>query len=358
MEQIKNGDLLREIVWPLLDWYDRNARILPWRENAEPYRVWVSEIMLQQTRVEAVKPYFERFLQRLPSIQSLAEVSEPELLKLWEGLGYYARVRNLQKAAKMICERFGGVFPERYEDILSLPGIGEYTAGAISSISFGKPVPAVDGNVLRVITRLTENAHDIADPKLKEQMRGALAAIYPEERCGDFTQSLMELGAVVCTPNGIPKCAACPLNGLCQANLHQTQALYPVQAKKAPRKQQQKTVLLLHYQDTIAVRKRAPGGLLGGLWEFPNLEGAPNPDEIEQWLKDHGIFTESITKATGKTHIFTHVEWNMDCYSIRCKTDNDAFLWVTREELENSIALPTAFKKFSNQLWLEPGNPV
>ena len=187
-----NGLCLEEIVAPLLAWYRQSARILPWRENTDPYRVWVSEIMLQQTRVDTVIPYYERFMARLPSVQALAEVREEELLKLWEGLGYYSRARNLQKAARCICKESGGAFPGSYEQLCSLPGVGPYTAGAIASIAFGLPVPAVDGNVLRVLSRLTENPRDIAEPAVKKQMTAALAQVYPAGHCGDFTQSLME----------------------------------------------------------------------------------------------------------------------------------------------------------------------
>ncbi|MFR1518473.1 MAG: A/G-specific adenine glycosylase [Clostridia bacterium] len=344
-----------KIVEPLLEWYGQNARILPWRENKDPYRVWVSEIMLQQTRVEAVKPYFERFLEQLPTLEHLAAAEEEVLLKLWEGLGYYTRVRNLQKAAQMICEKYEGRFPETYEEILSLPGIGPYTAGAISSISFEQPVPAVDGNVLRVVTRLMEDSRPITDPTLKQQITEALAAVYPEGRCGDFTQSLMELGAIVCTPNGFPNCACCPLRLLCGANQEQTQLSFPVQREKQPRSQQEKTVFLLCFEDQVAVCKRRPGGLLGGLWEFPNTEGFLTEEEAAAWLRAEAIIPGKIVKASTKTHVFTHIEWHMESYLIFCKTKNTRFLWLTREELANSIALPTAFKKFMKCLDMEPG---
>lgn len=336
----------REIVTPLLEWYGRNARILPWRENTDPYRVWISEIMLQQTRVETVKPYFERFLKQLPTIADLAAAEEETLLKLWEGLGYYTRVRNLQKAAQVICKEHGGVFPEAYEEIAALPGIGPYTAGAISSISFEKPVPAVDGNVLRVATRLREDGRDLADPALKKQIAAELAAVYPPGRCGDFTQSLMELGALVCLPNGFPDCRACPLADLCGACRSGTQLSFPVQAKKKPRSRQEKTVFLLCFDDQIAVHKRAPGGLLGALWEFPNTEGFLTETEIAEWLESQRITADRIEKSAEKTHVFTHVEWHMASYLISCNTKNERFLWVTRQELQSSITLPTAFKKF------------
>ena len=274
--------LLKKIVQPLLDWYDANARILPWREQPEPYRVWLSEIMLQQTRVEAVKPYFERFLAALPTIRSLAEAPEDRLMKLWEGLGYYNRARNLQKAARMILERHNGMFPSDFEEILALPGIGEYTAGAISSIAFGRPVPAVDGNVLRVMSRLLESAEDIAQPAVKVNITHALKQIYPEQRCGDFTQSLMELGATVCLPNGKPKCRECPLAELCLARLNGKVAELPVKAPKKARKLENRTVLLLFCGNRIAIRRREEKGLLAGLYEFPNREGSLTGEPIRE----------------------------------------------------------------------------
>ena len=224
---------LEKIVIPLLNWYYQNKRILPWRENQDPYRVWVSEIMLQQTRVEAVIPYYERFMERFPTIESLALCEEEVLFKLWEGLGYYSRAKNLKKAAQKIYAEYQGQFPDKFEDILNLPGIGSYTAGAVASIAFGQARAAVDGNVLRVITRLTEDGRDIMDAKFRKEMTEQLEKIYPPKECGDFTQSLMELGAVICVPNGAPKCEICPLGSLCGAFQNGTQVQYPVKKKEA-----------------------------------------------------------------------------------------------------------------------------
>lgn len=351
-----NGLCLEEIVAPLLAWYRQSARILPWRENTDPYRVWVSEIMLQQTRVDTVIPYYERFMARLPSVQALAEVREEELLKLWEGLGYYSRARNLQKAARCICKESGGAFPSSYEQLCSLPGVGPYTAGAIASIAFGLPVPAVDGNVLRVLSRLTENPRDIAEPAVKKQMTAALAQVYPAGHCGDFTQSLMELGAVVCVPNGLPKCGGCPLRQLCRAFRHGTQTEYPVQTKKQPRRAEQKTVLLLCCGGRAAVRKRPQGGLLGGLWEFPCLDGALSAAEIAAWLEQQGAHAAHIERALSRKHIFTHVEWDMTAYRVSCphafQPDGGRLVWATPEQLADEIALPTAFRRFTKALGL------
>ena len=351
-----NGLCLEEIVAPLLAWYRQSARILPWRENTDPYRVWVSEIMLQQTRVDTVIPYYERFMSRLPSVQALAEVREEELLKLWEGLGYYSRARNLQKAARCICKESGGAFPGSYEQLCSLPGVGPYTAGAIASIAFGLPVPAVDGNVLRVLSRLTENPRDIAEPAVKKQMTAALAQVYPAGHCGDFTQSLMELGAVVCVPNGLPKCGSCPLRQLCRAFRHGTQTEYPVQTKKQPRRAEQKTVLLLCCGGRAAVRKRPQGGLLGGLWEFHCLDGALSAAEIAALLEQQGAHAAHIERALSRKHIFTHVEWDMTAYRVSCphafQPDGGGLVWATPEQLADEIALPTAFRRFTRALGL------
>ena len=341
-----NGMDLNAVVRPLLEWYWENRRILPWRKNTDPYRVWVSEIMLQQTRVDTVIPYYNRFMERLPDLRSLAEVPEEELLKLWEGLGYYSRVRNLQKASRRIMAEYGGVFPGRYEDILSLPGIGPYTAGAISSIAFELPVPAVDGNVMRVLSRVTENESDIALPATRKAMTVALAEIYPQGNCGDFTQSLMELGAIVCLPNGAPLCASCPLSGLCRACGSGTQMDYPVQSKKLRRRREEKTVLLLRSGDWAAVRRRGEGGLLGGLWEFPCLDGGMEESEVHAWLAEKGMEPICVEKAGTGRHIFSHVEWQMTAYRALCGAAVPELEWVTREELRERITLPTAFKKF------------
>lgn len=339
------GTDLESIVFPLLDWYDANKRVLPWRRNTDPYRVWVSEIMLQQTRVDTVIPYYERFLNCLPDIQRLAAAPEEELLKLWEGLGYYSRVRNMQKAARVIVDTFGGVFPDTYQGILSLPGIGPYTAGAIASIAFELPVPAVDGNVMRVLSRVTASGADIADPAVKKQMTAALAEIYPTGRCGDFTQSLMELGAIVCLPNGAPLCDRCPLSGMCRAFQSGRQLDYPVQAPKPERRKEYKTVLLLSCGERVAVRQRPAGGLLGGLWEFPSLDGKADDAEIEKYLSGLGAEPLSVEYAGAKRHIFTHIEWQMEAFRVRCAVAAEDFRWVSREELDAQIPLPTAFKK-------------
>lgn len=329
----------------LIPWYRENARDLPWRKDKDPYHVWVSEIMLQQTRVEAVKGYYVRFLERLPDISALAAVSEEELLKLWEGLGYYNRAKNLQKAAKIIVEENNGVFPSEYNEILALPGIGDYTAGAIASNCFEESTPAVDGNVLRVITRITGNRNDIAKAAVKKQISGNLEKVYPKGQCGTFTQSLMELGAIICLPNGKPKCDCCPASEFCFAHQNSIEQELPVKTKKNQRKIEEKTVFILQYKNKMAVRKRDNSGLLAGLWEFPNVNDTLTPQEaIEQAVK-WGTDPEKLEREVLRSHIFSHVQWNMVGYYIVCAQENEEFVWVTQEELENKIALPSAFKK-------------
>ena len=342
---------LGEIVTPLLDWYHKNKRCLPWRADREPYHVWVSEIMLQQTRVEAVIPYYERFMERLPEIASLASCEDEELFKLWEGLGYYSRARNLKKAAQAICTKHQGIFPNQFEEILELAGIGAYRAGAISSIAFEQPRAAVDGNVLRVITRLTQDCQDITDAKFRIQVTEDLEKIYPIKGRGDFTQSLMELGAVVCVPNGKPKCEECPLHFLCGAYQNNTQLSYPVKKKKAARKIEPKTVFIIKWKDKIAIDKRESKGILSGMWELPNSEGDLAEQQILEWLAAQQIVVKNIEKMVqGRQplkHIFTHIEWHMTCWIINCESvkKGNQFTWVTAKQLENDIALPTAFKK-------------
>ena len=332
---------MHNIVAPLLEWYSVNKRILPWRENTDPYRIWISEIMLQQTRVEAVKEYYLRFMKRFPNVAALAEAEEDEVLKYWEGLGYYSRARNLHKAAKQICSEHGGTFPSDYSAIRSLPGIGEYTAGAISSIAFEQPVPAVDGNVLRVISRITLDSRSIDDAAVKKDISIKLASVYPAEHRGDFTQSLMELGATVCLPNGEPLCDICPLAELCAAHQNNTALSYPVRREKRPRKTVEMTVLLLCCGDRIALRKRTEEGLLKGMWEFPNLSEKLDPEQLQKRFA-----AEGIAFLGKKKHIFTHVEWHMSGYRLNFSAPLPEYQWVTLAELREKYALPTAFAKF------------
>lgn len=339
-----------QIVEPLLSWYGAEARDLPWRRDTEPYRVWVSEIMLQQTRVDTVIPYYERFLRALPDVRSLADAEEGGLLKLWEGLGYYSRVRSMQKAARQIC-RAGGRFPDTFEALRALPGIGDYTAGAILSIAFGKPVPAVDGNVARVASRLTGTAAEASDPAFRARIAEELKKVYPAGRCGDFTQSLMDLGATVCLPNGAPRCDACPLRALCRACRDGSQESLPVKKAKKDRPVLDRTVFLLETGECVALRKRPEGGLLGGLWELPGTDGALSEQAAAVWLNSLGVEAENLRRLPKVRHIFTHLEWSMTVYAAECKrAEGESLVWATREALSKEYALPTAFRKVTRLL--------
>jgi len=339
-----------ELSVRLLPWYEKNARALPWRNTKDPYKIWISEIMLQQTRVEAVKDYYDRFLQTLPSISDLANASEEVLLKLWEGLGYYSRVKNLQKSAKIIVEEYDGVFPEKYEQIRALPGIGDYTAAAIASYCFGKEIAAVDGNVLRVVCRAGEDYSDITKQATKKTIGEKLTKVYPTgENKENFNQSLMELGATVCLPNGTPRCNICPLNEICMANKNRVWHTLPRKAKKKPRKREEKTVFLFFCNGKIAVEKRREKGLLAGLWQFPNVTGAYKVQDALDLMKEWDIEPISVEKEILGEHIFTHIEWSMRCFYVVCKKMNERFVWLEREEIEKKIPLPSAFRQFLEQ---------
>lgn len=335
---------LRQMVRPLLRWFAAQARDLPWRADADPYRVWISEIMLQQTRVEAVRPYYARFLAELPDVRALATVDEERLLKLWEGLGYYSRARNLQKAARMLVSEYDGVFPRTREGLLALPGIGDYTAGALASICFDLPEPAVDGNVLRVIARLCADRTDIRLPARKAEVAALLRPVYPPRRCGDFTQALMELGAMVCLPGGAPLCAVCPLRTLCRSKQEGCTGEIPVRSQPRPRRIEPHTVFLLRCEGRIALRKRPARGLLAGLWELPNVAGHLNAAAARAQLLAWGISAKSLRETGGAKHIFSHVEWHMRVYYAECKQPAPGFAWVTPQMLAQGYSLPTAFQ--------------
>jgi len=337
------------VIDGLLDWYEREKRGLPWRKDREPYHIWVSEIMLQQTRVEAVIPYYERFLAALPTVEALAEADEAQLLKLWEGLGYYSRGRNMQKAAKTIVETGG--FPTTAKELKALSGFGEYTSGAVASIAFGEPEPAVDGNVLRVMARLCGFDDDVMLLSTKRRVADALRAIYPRgEGATVFTESIMELGEVVCIPNGRPKCEECPLSAHCTAyQTSRTDELPRKSAKKA-RKDLSLTVFLLFCDGKIALCQRPQEGLLAGLWELPNTEGHLTAEDAMQYCRILQTEPMDCTPCGEATHIFTHLNWNMIGYRVTCAYPSEAFVWVSPEELSTAYALPTAFRYYRNQI--------
>ncbi len=361
-----------EAVPLLLDWYRENRRDLPWRADRDAYRVLVSEIMLQQTRAETVKPYFRRFLAVLPTVRDLAAVEEATLLKLWEGLGYYSRARNLKRAAEAVVQEHGGVVPADFDALLALPGVGRYTAGAVASIAYDIPVPAVDGNVLRVLARLLGDDTDVLSPAAKASAEAALAPHVPSPGAGDFTQSLIELGALVCTPGAEPKCEACPLRLLCVAAREGRQGELPVRLPKTKRRVEERTVLIIRVrtgQDAaggdgdvlVAVRRRPDMGLLAGLWEFPCLDGFADEADVRAYLAEVGltVATDSDGEKPGAVvalpeakHLFSHIEWRMRGYCVEVSAPAGAvadWVLVPRRALDETYALPSAYAAYRPQ---------
>ncbi len=351
-------DSLDRIAEPLLAWYDAGRRILPWREEPTPYHVWLSEIMLQQTRVEAVKPYYDRFLQALPDVESLASVEEEQLLKLWEGLGYYNRARNLKKAAMKIVSEYGGSIPGKYEELLKLPGIGSYTAGAIASIAFGQAQPAVDGNVLRILSRLRADERDILDAKVRKSVEDDLAGVMPANRPGDFNQALMELGAMICIPNGAAKCEECPWRELCQARAQQRVMELPKKTPKKPRSIEEKTILVIQDANLVALCKRPDKGLLAGMYEFPAMEGHRDEKQVIAYLKELGLSPIRIRKLAPAKHVFTHKEWHMIGYEVRVDElarletgeKKKGLIFINPEETKTNYPIPSAFAVYAEHV--------
>ena len=358
---------LERLVSPLLNWYQDNARTLPWREDATPYRVWVSEIMLQQTRVEAVKPYFVRFMDALPDAASLAACPEDQLLKLWEGLGYYNRVRNMQKAAIEVMEQYDGVLPADYEKLLKLKGIGSYTAGAIASIAYGIPVPAVDGNVFRVLTRVTADDTDIMKASFRKKVESELLAMMGKQAGtfspGAWNQALMELGATVCLPNGAPLCEKCPWRGLCLAKAEGRIEELPVRSKTKPRKIEKRTVLVIRDGDKVAIHKRPKKGLLAGLYELPNVEGELTQEEVLSLVKEMKFAPIRIQKLADAKHIFSHIEWQMTGYAIRVEEAGfseremaeENLIFVDATDARERYAIPSAFAVYAEYMDIRLG---
>lgn len=357
-------DILLHIVQPLLNWYQDHKRSLPWREDPVPYHVWISEIMLQQTRVEAVKEYYRRFLEELPDVASLAAVQEERLLKLWEGLGYYNRARNLKKAAMMIMENYQGKMPDTYEELLKLPGIGAYTAGAIASIAFGADVPAVDGNVLRVITRVTGDASDISDESVRKRMAGELLQILPKGKSGTFNQALMDLGAMICVPNGQPKCDQCPWKELCIAHQESLTDRIPYKPPKKQRTVEKKTVLVIRLKGGVLLHKRPGKGLLAGLYELPSMKGHCKKKEALEYVRELGFSPIYIEPLPSAKHIFTHKEWLMKAYLVRADElsetkditkEDERWHLVLPEETKREYPIPSAFSAYEGYIRKEDG---
>ena len=356
---------LEQLVEPLAVWFDGHARVLPWRENPTPYYVWISEIMLQQTRVEAVKPYFERFIEALPDVQALAECPEEQYLKLWEGLGYYNRVRNLNAAAQQIMQDYQGQIPSGYEELLTLKGVGHYTAGAIASIAYGQPVPAVDGNVLRVIARVTGDDSDIMKQSVRNHFEARLGelmeTLQPEGRLvpSRFNQGLMELGAMVCVPNGEPHCGECPWNMVCRAYRENRIALLPVKKKAKERRIEERTVLVIRDGEKVAIHKRPSKGLLAGLYELPNELGYMSQEHVATYMKRLGLMPLRIRPLSEAKHIFSHIEWHMRGYVVYVEPmewnhtgeeKNLELLFVEAADARERYAIPTAFARYAEYM--------
>ncbi len=333
----------------LLPWYYENKRDLPWRRDRQPYHIWLSEIMLQQTRVEAVKGYYSRFLTELPTIEALAKADDDQLHKLWEGLGYYSRVRNLKKAAQQVMEQHDGVFPRTYREVLALSGIGEYTAGAICSIAYDLKTPAVDGNVLRVVSRILDDATPIDLPAFKKYVQNCLSRIYPD-RAGDFTQALMELGATVCGPNRKPDCENCPCRQACLACAHGTAEKLPVKQPKRQRRQEERTVFILSCDGSYGLEKRPSKGLLAGLWQFPNVSRKLDTDAALVSVEEMGLHPKEILRIVEREHIFTHIHWRMRGVYIEVKNTDQNLTWMTAQQIREDAALPTAFRQFWEEI--------
>lgn len=346
---------LAELPELLLPWFRACGRALPWRRDRSPYHVWLSEIMLQQTRAETVRAYYLRFLDELPTIAALAACSEERLYKLWEGLGYYARARNLRKAARVIQEKYGGRFPETYDEIRALPGVGDYTAGAVCSICFGLPTPAVDGNVLRVLARLCACAEPVDRPAVRKEAAALLSALYPASDADGLTQSLMELGATVCVPNGPPKCGGCPVRRICKGLRLGVAETLPVRTRRPPRRAEEMTVIVAECGGALAVEKRAERGLLAGMWQFPNTAGRLSEAEALSLAAAWGLRSPRVLRRAEHTHIFTHVEWRMVCYYMSCAARPARFVWADAARFSDEIALPTAFRVFCGRAETERG---
>ena len=360
------ADVFPALCRALLTWRKSapDTRDLPWRDEPTPYHVWISEIMLQQTRAAVVRAYYLRFLTALPSVHDLAAVNDDALMKLWQGLGYYSRARNLKRAAQVIVKEHGGDLPNDFDALLKLPGIGRYTASAIASFAYGQPRPAVDGNFLRVAARITANPIDIGKDSTKRSLEAALSASYPTGRdAGLLNEAFMDLGATICLPHGAPLCPGCPAAQLCLAHDRGTEQDYPVKSAAKARRKEKHTVLVLSCGDCIAIRKRPARGLLADLWEYPNIEGKLTKRTVRAHLEAEGFHILDITPLPPARHIFSHIEWNLAGWAVNAANTNEpplmaaeeiegappALLWVRRAELTERYSIPTAFGYFTPQ---------
>ena len=339
--------ILLSAVLPLCEWYEKNKKSYPWRESRDPYRIWISEVMLQQTRTAAVIPYYERFLAAFPSVSDLANAEDDRLMKLWEGLGYYSRARNLKKGAMQVMERFGGALPRTKAELRTIAGIGDYTAGAIASMAFGEPSSAVDGNVLRVCMRLLGSDADISKEATKRALSAALDAVYPSgAQAALLTEGLMELGESVCIPGGEARCALCPLAEICAARAGGIAHLLPMKSAKKPRKILPRTLWIFEFEGRYGICKRPPEGLLAGLYEFPSEEGKLSESEARALLKARGISFSALEGIGDAVHVFTHLEWHMSGYLVSLSEAVEGLIFASPAALSEAYALPSAFRYF------------
>ena len=349
----------RQRAEELIAWYRKNRRDLPWRRDPSPYHVWLSEIMLQQTRVEFVKERYLRFLEELPDLLSLAECEEEKLMKLWEGMGYYSRARNLQKCARVVADQYGGELPADPHTLKSLPGIGPYTAGAISAIAFHLPSAAVDGNVMRVFARAIADERDIRKEDVKKEYSEMVQSFLDASAASlsetdplfmpSFTQALMELGALVCLPNGKPVCESCPWKNSCFSHARGLQQLIPVVTKKKARRIEQRTILIVREGERFLMHRRDKRGLLAGLTEFAGAAGYLSRKEALRYVTDLGLEPLKISPLPEAKHIFTHVEWHMKAYEILVSASErdtgQGLFWADKKELHHT-AVPSAFRTY------------
>ncbi len=343
------------LIEPTLAWYDGHKRVLPWRGIKNPYFIWVSEIMLQQTRVEAVRDYYARFITACPDIASLAAIEDDALMKLWQGLGYYSRARNLKKAANEILQRYDGRMPESYEQILSLSGIGSYTAGAIASIAFDEPVPAVDGNVLRILARVRCDERDILKEATKKAVREDLCKVMPAERSGELNQAFMDIGATVCLPNGEPICGSCPWKTACVALREGRIAELPRRQKPKKRRMEERTILVIKDGERVLLHKRPEKGLLAGLYEPVNMEGEKEEREILDFVRSIGLDPLKIEELAPAKHVFSHIEWHMRGFAVRVAdaaehTGEEGYFLVERQRIREGFSIPSAYAAYMNDM--------
>ena len=350
MNERRAAQVLAQLPGPLLQWYRQNARQMPWRATRDAYSIWISEIMLQQTRVEAATPYYLRFLQAFPTVQALAAAPEEQVLKLWEGLGYYSRAKNLHRAAKMVAEQYGGNIPKTAQELLKLPGVGQYTAGAVASIAFHQAVAAVDGNVMRVLARLCAEEEEMHSEAARSTARVLIERYMPKDAPGDYNQALMELGATVCLPNGAPLCESCPGKELCHAAKEGDPQRFPVKPEKKQRRQEEYTALVVFCGERLALRQRPTQGLLAGMWEPVMLPGRCTLQEAQALVQSWGLCVDSVFPLADARHVFTHVEWQL--HGVRIDAHGDCrqtgIVWADAHRRE-TLPVPSAYRGILRQ---------